>query len=687
MRRFLYSSMILFILLFPVKLFSQINNSVTINIAAGTYLNVKGDLYNNTGTIDNAGSIIMTGNYTNDGTFNSANNSYMNLQGAAQQIGGTNSTTFSNLVIEGTGNKQCNISTSIAQSLIFNSNKILIGNNDLRLLTGATISGADNNKFVVTNGNGFLKAQAIPTSADFLFPVGDATTSYKPITLNYSGTIDTFRVRIISGLHPTTGFDTYCVQTTYQLEELVSGGSNASLKLGWNISDEGSTFTRTDALMWQNISSVWTALAGTPGASANTPATDYSYQTSGITNLSSTAGLFSVISNCTASSDPVSISPSSDPICSGVSSTLTVSGGSLGTGAVWHWYAGSCGGTGTPVGTGTSIVVSPTVTTEYYVRAEGICGTSNCTNIKVTVTPDVITPVFALGGSSSICQGSAPITYNATATNNSGLSYSLDATSLAAGNSINSSTGEVTYAPSWNGSSTITATAQGCAGPKTNDHVVTIDPCTKTLNLTVLLEGYYHNSGMMYPAKKLSGGIFSEKWGVTITDTIGVELHDATNYATLIYKQNGVYLNTNGSATVSVPGNNYASYYITVKQRNHLDIVSSLPLSFASSSPVNYNFSNDITKAYGNNMKLLSTGIYGLFSGDITQNGISYEYPNTPEKDGMIDLDDVYYVFTSYLNGDLGYLISDLNGDGMVDINDVYLAYDNYLLGVYSNTP
>ncbi len=46
--------------------------------------------------------------------------------------------------------------------------------------------------------------------------------------------------------------------------------------------------------------------------------------------------------------------------------------------------------------------------------------------------------------------------------------------SLTYGNTINSATGEVTYAFNWNGSSTITATADGCNGPLTSDHEVEI---------------------------------------------------------------------------------------------------------------------------------------------------------------------------------------------------------------------
>jgi hypothetical protein len=74
-------------------------------------------------------------------------------------------------------------------------------------------------------------------------------------------------------------------------------------------------------------------------------------------------------------------------ICQGENITLTLQGGSLGSGAVWKWYSGSCGSPGTLINTGsTSITVSPSVTTTYYVRAEGTCNTTACASVQVIVS-------------------------------------------------------------------------------------------------------------------------------------------------------------------------------------------------------------------------------------------------------------------------------------------------------------
>lgn len=96
-----------------------------------------------------------------------------------------------------------------------------------------------------------------------------------------------------------------------------------------------------------------------------------------------------------------SINASVNPTCQGGTTTLAVVGGALGAGAQWVWYTNGCGIT--PAGTGSSINVSPTVTTIYYVRAEGTCNTTVCRQITVTVnTPSV-------GGSPAVSSPTACI--------------------------------------------------------------------------------------------------------------------------------------------------------------------------------------------------------------------------------------------------------------------------------------
>ena len=80
-----------------------------------------------------------------------------------------------------------------------------------------------------------------------------------------------------------------------------------------------------------------------------------------------------------------------------------VSGGTLGTSADWYWYSGSCGGM--LIGNGAQITINPTVTTNYYVRAEGVCNTTACVNVTVTVNDSSVAAISILPTMSTICQG------------------------------------------------------------------------------------------------------------------------------------------------------------------------------------------------------------------------------------------------------------------------------------------
>jgi gliding motility-associated-like protein len=101
--------------------------------------------------------------------------------------------------------------------------------------------------------------------------------------------------------------------------------------------------------------------------------------------------------------EPTSITATPGTICENNSTTLTLNGGTLGTGAAWHWYSGSCGGTS--AGSGTSITVSPATTTTYYVQAIGSCNTTPCQSVQITVVP---MPDPGLDGALTVCSSDSP---------------------------------------------------------------------------------------------------------------------------------------------------------------------------------------------------------------------------------------------------------------------------------------
>ncbi len=113
------------------------------------------------------------------------------------------------------------------------------------------------------------------------------------------------------------------------------------------------------------------------------------------------------LDGCVASTDPTGITGNNE-ICEGTDTDLAVQGGSLGTEASWIWYTDGCGDGdgGVYVDEGTTINISPSGTTTYYVRAEGTCGITDCEEIEVSVSS------ASLAGSISeehtVCTGNQP---------------------------------------------------------------------------------------------------------------------------------------------------------------------------------------------------------------------------------------------------------------------------------------
>ena len=131
-----------------------------------------------------------------------------------------------------------------------------------------------------------------------------------------------------------------------------------------------------------------------------------------------------------------------------------------------------------------------------------------------------------------------------------------------------------------------------------------------------------------------------------------------------------VLLNTNGNVTITFPSLTN-SYYLVIKHRNGLETWSSIPVNAAMGG---YDFSTNDTKAYGNNMILVGSGIWALYTGDVT-----YE--------GNIDLLDLGILEDAISNFLFGYQSTDLNGDGNVDLLDTSLLEANVNNFIYMMQP
>jgi len=151
-------------------------------------------------------------------------------------------------------------------------------------------------------------------------------------------------------------------------------------------------------------SGAWTVIVGSGTFAASTS------PTSGVSGLGFGTNTFRwTLANglCGNSVDDISIireTQSTAPagitgnlaICAGESTTLTMTAGTPGAGAVVEWYSATCGGTSAGSGVN-AITVSPTTTTTYFVRYEGTCNNSGCAQVTVVVTQVPADPGFGNG--------------------------------------------------------------------------------------------------------------------------------------------------------------------------------------------------------------------------------------------------------------------------------------------------
>ncbi len=203
------------------------------------------------------------------------------------------------------------------------------------------------------------------------------------------------------------------------------------------------------------------------------------------------------------------ISPCTDPdiptitatttICEGQSTTLSIATGNLNDATDWFWYSGSCGGTF--VGNGTSITVSPTANTDYFVRGEGGCIIpAACQSQTITVNP---LPTITFNPVADVCQNSG--TVNLVATPAGGTFTGTNVT----GNSFN---------PTTIGTFTITydfTDGNGCTNSASQ--TITVNPTSPSPAITFnLLPEVCINSETINLVATPAGGTFS---GTNVTGT------------------------------------------------------------------------------------------------------------------------------------------------------------------------
>ncbi len=174
MKKYLF---ILFIAAFSMSInlsFAQITfyNNATLHIANNSILTV--DDFINVNSIENNGEIIVYGNWSNSGNYNSTSGTVTFNSSSEQNINHNNGT-FQNIIIDGGGSKVLNSPISISNSIVFNDGLVFsTEQNSIHLSQTAQNPSGNNNSHIV---GPFFSAV---NDNELIFPVGNGD-EYMPL--------------------------------------------------------------------------------------------------------------------------------------------------------------------------------------------------------------------------------------------------------------------------------------------------------------------------------------------------------------------------------------------------------------------------------------------------------------------------------------------------------------------------
>ena len=200
-----------------------------------------------------------------------------------------------------------------------------------------------------------------------------------------------------------------------------------------------------------------------------------------------------------------------------------------------------------------------------------------------------------------------------------------------------------------------------------------------TANIKIYLEGSYKNGYMTTNLNTLNYIPKKQPYNITPFNYSGTESVSSIPQNivdwVLVEIRGGVYSNTtiarraaflkNDGRVVDLDGNSplrfdflpEGAYYIVIRHRNHLSVMSSLPVIMTDSTAL-YDFSTAQAKAYGiNPMFNLGNNVYGMYAGDGDANG------------GISSIDRNNIWFPE--KGKTGYQKGDFNLDGIVNDTDL----------------
>jgi len=203
------------------------------------------------------------------------------------------------------------------------------------------------------------------------------------------------------------------------------------------------------------------------------------------------------------------------------------------------------------------------------------------------------------------------------------------------------------------------------------------------LSLKLFLQGPYKNGKMKTYLSQLNlipkmqpysnspwnynGSEYIDTVPGNVVDWVLIELRTAREDSSIKYrttallKNNGNLQDPCGNEYLTITNMPGGNYYVVVKHRNHIPVMSSIPVILSEDSVSAYDFSSSANQAYGNTEAELGENVFGIYSGDGNGNGIINDF----------DYKDIW----KNENGTMGYKAGDFDLNGGVNIADKNLYW------------
>jgi len=236
---------------YTVSIFSDLTNSGSFGSEMNSKIIFAGQRW-----INNAGSSMpdesASGSNGTGGTFK-----FARAVSAPQYIYNQNSpqtsSEFPNISIANSKNVILEGSDlAVRNNLNFETGHLILNNRNTILGINGSITGYDQNKFVVTgsatSGGGLTRSTSGQQQGDIIFPVGTTTSSYTPVSMIYAGIAQNLKVRVFDNVYDKALFgnpdNLYSVNKTWHLSiKNVDPNAALTFKMMHNSTEEGSQFS------------------------------------------------------------------------------------------------------------------------------------------------------------------------------------------------------------------------------------------------------------------------------------------------------------------------------------------------------------------------------------------------------------------------------------------------------------